>query len=231
MDETMIALDRIVSSVTPQSPARGYGCGGGCACPRCRTPRFDPFDGMEAARKRRAKPARAPGRPARGGTTARAARVPELRNWRGWSPAVTLAQIRAAQAQARAGKPITDPVMRRMLAKGGQVYRLTRAKLDRDRALTIGATLRTGDIATRVNQHYANPKRGDRDVWQAIHNLPPDQIYVQAGIIADRDRHNRRTKLYENWLQVRERPLIYKRDTITFEEAEAGRSRGCACGR
>ena len=236
MDETMIALDRIASMMTPQSK--------GCGCARCRAARFDEFEGfeesegfeefeefegfdaMEAARRRkaRAKPPRARGRVARGGTTARAtARQRELRTFKGWTPAVTLAQIQAAQKQARAGKTVTDPVMRRMLAKGGQVYRVTRAGIDRDRALTIGATMRTGTIADRIDQHHTSAKRGDKQVWQAIHNLHPGQIYVQAGIITDRDRHNRRTKLYENLLQVRERPLLYNRDTTTFEEAAARR--------
>ena len=121
--------------------------------------------------------------------------------------------------------------MRRMLAKGGQVYRISRAGVDRDRALTIGATLSTGTIANRVGQHHISKKRGDDKVWDAIHALPPDQIYVQAGVINARDRHNRRTKFFENWLQVREKPLIYNRDTTTFDEAaQSRRQRSCGCG-
>ena len=243
MNRMTSLLDRIAAASVPRGS--GCGCSGmGCTCHRCRAPaKPSAFDGWDEAPARHHAPPRARGRAARGATSGHVVRGAELRNWHGWSPPVTLAQIQAAQAQQRNRQPITDPLMRRMLARGGQVYRITRAGIDRDRALTIGATLRTGSIAERIGQHRSNdpaspvpvPGRdADPQVWRAIRNLPASRIYVQAGLISDRDRHNRRTKFYENWLQVRERPLIYNRDTTSFEEADWpprrwGRAHGSAC--
>lgn len=220
MDETGPILDRIALSAMPPRAGRsscGCGCGGRCGCGG---------GSSEAAPARRR-------RPAAGATRARPAAVPELRAWQGWSRPVTLAEIRQAQADRRAGRPVSDPVLRQMLATGGQVYRVTRAGVDRGRPLTIGMTRRTGSIAGRVVQHHAsNPATGgsgDRQVYQAIHNLPPGQVYVQAGRINVRDRHNRRIKFFENWLQLRERPLIYNPDSTSFDEATRAQAHHAFC--
>lgn len=216
MDETAALLDRLaMNAAMPPRSAQTCPCG----CGRRRSCSSG-FDEAVPLRRRRAAP---------GATSRRAAAVnPELRAWQGWSRPVSLAEIQRAQADQRQGRAVTDPVLRQMIASGGQVYRITRAGIDRGRPLTIGMTRRTGTIATRVTQHHAGPG-GDRQVQQAIRNLSPGQVYVQAGRINARDRHNRRIKMFENWLQLRERPLIYNPDSTSFDEVARSRHHGSSC--
>lgn len=111
------------------------------------------------------------------------------------------------------------PELAPFFVRGNQVYRITRAGIDRDRPLSIGMTKSRNSIADRVIQHHSSATKGDRPVHLAIRNLQPGQILVQAAQLARRDMHPRRTRLYEGWLQDRERPLLYNRDSTTFDEA------------
>jgi hypothetical protein len=179
------------------------GSGGGCGCATCR--RRD-----EAAAARRAT---------RAGTGGRA-----LPGWRGWTPPVALRDIAAARAAARRGAPV-PPRLRPFLATGRpQVYRITRAGIDRARPLTIGMTDRRA-VADRLADHYRRPHRADPQVHRALRNLQPGQILVQVGRLAGRNMTVRRAHGYEIWLQDRERPLILNPDTRTFETAAPSRRR------
>lgn len=172
----------------------GCGCGG-----------TDSFD--EATRRRPARPARSQTSPRAGGN--------QLPLWRGWTPPVTLRAI--IEARARGG--VMPPDLAPFFVPGNQVYRITRAGIDRDRPLSIGMTKNRNSIADRVLQHRRSGTNGDRPVHLAIRNLQPGQILVQAARLWRRDMHPRRTRLYEGWLQDRERPLLYNRDSTTFDEA------------
>lgn len=166
---------------------------GGCGCSACRA---------EASVARRAT---------RAGTGGHA-----MPAWKGWSMPVTLAQIRQAQTDARAGKPVALR-LRPFLSTGDpHIYRITRAGIDRDRPLTIGMTQDTRSIAQRVGEHR-NSARGDPQVRKAIARLGPGQILVQAGQLRGHP-DIRQTHGYEIWLQGRERPRIYEPDTRTFDE-------------
>ncbi|WP_027061454.1 hypothetical protein [Mesorhizobium loti] len=174
----------------------GCGCGGDAA-----------FD--EAAVRR------AP-RPARRQTSARA-RGTQLPGWRGWTPPVSLAAIDAARAAAGRGQAV-DPLLRPFLVPGSQVYRITRAGIDRNRPLSIGMTKANNSIAQRIAEHHHQPSRADPKVYAAIHNLQPGQILVQAARLTRQGMHPRRARNYEGWLQDRERPLLYDPNSTTFDE-------------
>jgi hypothetical protein len=180
-------------------PSCGCGCGGGCG-----EASFD-----ETA-VRRARPARRP-------TTARAAGS-QLPGWRGWTAPVSLAAIDAARAAASRGEPV-DSLLRLFLATGPQVYRITRAGIDRNRPLSIGMTKANSSIAQRIIEHYRQPSRADPRVNAAIRNLQPGQVLVQAARLTRQGMHPRRARNYEGWLQDRERPLLYDPNSTTFDEA------------
>lgn len=179
------------------------GCGCGCG--------GDAAFGEAAVRRGRAP------RPARGQTSARA-RGSQLPGWRGWTPPVSLAAIDAARAASGRGQAV-DPLLRPFLAPGPQVYRITRAGIDRDRPLSIGMTKGTNSIAQRIIEHYRQPSRADPRVNTAIRNLQPGQVLVQAARLTRQAMHPRRARNYEGWLQDRERPLLYDPNSTTFDEA------------
>jgi hypothetical protein len=126
---------------------------------------------------------------------------------------VTLQEIIAAR------KPggVTTPRLAPFFARGNQVYRISRAGIDRARALSIGSTKNHKSIAQRVIEHYRG-KGGDPKVFAKIGGLKEHRVLVQAAILYRRDMHPRRTRLYEGWLQDRERPQLYQRNSTTFDE-------------
>lgn len=178
---------------------------GGCGCARCAA--------AEAGRRRRAP------RAARSQTSPRSV-GPQLPAWRGWTPPVRLNEIMQARATAARGGAVPAR-LRPFIAAGPQVYRLTRAGIDRNRPLNIGMTGNRNSIGERIIQHYRQPSRADPQVHAAIRNLQPGQILVQAARLAG-PMHPRRASNYEGWLQDRERPLLYNPDTTTFESAPGG---------
>jgi hypothetical protein len=139
----------------------------------------------------------------------------QLPGWRGWSAPVRLSDLVAARdagpssQAARAAAPFLD--------RGSRVYRITRLGIDRDRALNIGMT-RSQSILERMLQHFRGPG-GDQAVHTAIRNMPIGRILVQAANLTRQGMHPRRAKLYENWLQDRERPILYNANTTSFEHA------------
>jgi hypothetical protein len=146
------------------------------------------------------------------------ARGSQLPGWRGWTPPVSLAAIDAARTAASRGGQV-DALLRPFLAPGPQVYRITRAGIDRNRPLSIGMTKGTNSIAQRIIEHYRQPSRADPRVNAAIRNLQPGQILVQAARLTRQAMHPRRARNYEGWLQDRERPLLYDPNSTTFDEA------------
>jgi hypothetical protein len=154
-------------------------------------------------------------RPARRQTSARAPGS-QLPGWRGWTPPVSLAAIDAARAAASRGARV-DPLLRPFLATGPQVYRITRAGIDRNRPLSIGMTKANSSIAQRIIEHHRQPSRADPRVHAAIRNLQPGQVLVQAARLTRQGMHPRRARNYEGWLQDRERPLLYDPNSTTFE--------------
>ena len=115
------------------------------------------------------------------------------------------------------------PALRPFLAPGPQVYRISRAGVDRDRPLNIGVTKGGNSIAQRLGEIYRQPRRGDPPVHRAIRNLQPGQILVQAARLLRRELHPRRARNYAGWLQDRERPLLRDPDSVTFDEAGTAR--------
>ncbi len=200
-------LDAFVSRILPPVGGR---CASGCTCRNCRSEqcRCASCSGIETA------PVRNP-RAARGQTSPRAAGS-QLPGWQGWSAPVRLSDIVAGRdagpnsTQARA--------LSSFIARGSRVYRITRFGIDRDRALSIGMT-RSQSIVERMMQHYAG-RGGDPAVHAAIRNLPQSRILVQAANLTRQGMHPRRAKLYENWLQDRERPILYNANTTSFENAD-----------
>jgi len=190
-------LDEIARAASPR--ARGRGCGCGCGCTAC--------SGADEAA------------PARRQTSPRA-RGAQLPAWRGWSPPVSLRDIDAARAAPAARVPAH---LRPFLSAGPQVYRISRAGIDRDRPLAIGMTKSSNSIADRLREHYRQPSRGDPRVHVALRNLPAGAILVQAAKLLRGGMHPRRARNYEGWLQDRERPLLYDPDSTTFDEAGAAR--------
>lgn len=193
-------LDAIVA----HEIARRTGAGCGCACARCRQIRAG--SALEAVPARRA--------------TRRGSGRRVLPAWGGWSPAVTLRDINQAQAAAAAGQTV-GAALRPYLATGRpQIYRISRAGIDRDRPLSIGMTETRRSVGQRLREHYRQPSRGDPAVHRAIRNLQPGQILVQVarlgGAMSIRRAHG-----YEIWLQDRERPLIFDPTSRTFDEAGA----------
>jgi hypothetical protein len=182
-------------------------CGGACGCAQCQ--------GKEAARRRAPRAARRQTSPRAVGS--------QLPGWRGWTPPVRLSEIMQARTTAARGGPVPAH-LRPFVAGGPQVYRLTRAGIDRNRPLNIGMTGNTNSIADRITQHHRQPSRADPQVHAAIRNLQPGQILVQAARLAGR-LHPRRASNYEGWLQDRERPLLYNPDTTTFESGDTRRIR------
>jgi hypothetical protein len=136
---------------------------------------------------------------------------PQLPLWRGWSPAARLADIVTAWETKQ-----VPPGLARFFVRGNQVYRISRA--GSAQALSIGMTKGQKTIAQRVYEHAKQRKRGDWRVFDAIQKLPLDQWRVQAAILDPQDMHPRRTRLYEGWLQDRERPMLYQRNSTTFDE-------------
>ena len=174
-----------------------------CGCAACRADALD-----EAPQRPRA---------ARRQTSARAA-GPQLPGWGGWSKPVSLKQIEQARAAHRRGEKVA-PELLPFVKDGPQVYRITRAGIDRDRPLSIGMTKGNHSIGDRVHEHFAQPSRADKKVHDSIKNLQPGQILVQAGDLTRQGMHARRARNYEGWLQDRERPLLYDPNSTTFDEA------------
>jgi hypothetical protein len=219
-------LDALVDEAAQMVPHRRL-----CGCARCRQQQG--FRAVEVRRRHfpsggcgcgcggdasfdEATVRRAP-RPARRQTSVRA-RGSQLPGWRGWTPPVSLAAIDAARtAASRSGQ--VDALLRPFLAPGPQVYRITRAGIDRNRPLSIGMTKGTNSIAQRIIEHYRQPSRADPRVNAAIRNLQPGQILVQAARLTRQAMHPRRARNYEGWLQDRERPLLYDPNSTTFDEA------------
>jgi hypothetical protein len=202
-------LDRLADQATPRQRGRRQGpgrseCGCGCGCASCGS-----GSGDEAGRRT--------SRAARRQTSPRA-RGAQLPAWRGWTAPVSLRDIEIARDSQRAGRP-PPPHVRPFLQPGPQVYRLTRAGIDRGRPLAIGITKNSKSIADRVREHHRQPSRGDPPVHAAIRNLRPGQILVQAALLDRQGMHPRRARTYEGWLQDREPPLLYNRNSTTFEEA------------
>lgn len=175
------------------------GCG--CGCADCRAD--------ESARPARRQ-------------TSPGARGPQLPAWRGWTAPVSLRQIDEARAAQRQGRPV-PPALRPFVAQGAQVYRISRAGIDRDRPLSIGMTKSGSSIGQRIGEHYRQPSRADPPVHRAIRNLQPGQILVQAARLTRQNMHPRRARTYEGWLQDRERPLLYDPNSTTFDEAGTAR--------
>ena len=189
-----------------QRVARTSGCGCGCGG----------SEGDDESATRRAA------RPARRQTSARA-RGAQLPGWQGWSRPVTLRAITGARAAARQGQPVPLE-LRPFLSPGPQVYRISRAGIDRSRPLSIGMTKANNSIAQRLTEHYRQPSRADARVHAAIRNLHSGQILVQAARLTRQGMHPRRARLYEGWLQDRERPLLYDPNSTTFDERAVLRS-------
>jgi hypothetical protein len=143
--------------------------------------------------------------------------------WRGWTAPASLRRIDAARAAGRRGQKV-PAALRPFLAAGPQVYRLSRAGMDRDRPLDIGTTRGGNSIAQRIAEHYRQPGRGDPPVHRAIRNLQPGQIMVQAAKLTRAGMHPRRVRTYARWLRDRERPLLYDPEGPTFDDAGAARS-------
>ena len=177
----------------------GTGCGSGCGCGCVSCGGENEAAGLRATRTQ---------------TSARAADA-QLPEWRGWTTPVRLSDLIAARdagPNSRAARGL-----RVFLAPGARVYRITRARIDIDRPLNIGVTI-SKSILQRMLQHHRG-NGGDPAVTAAIRNLPASDVLVQAGRLVRQGIHPRRARSYENWLQDRERPLLYRPDTTTFEHA------------
>ncbi|HEY0413254.1 MAG TPA: hypothetical protein VGD66_08930 [Allosphingosinicella sp.] len=133
----------------------------------------------------------------------RAAAAPPA-GWTGWSRPVSLARIAAMRAAARHGWPL-PAAARPLFAVGPQLYRISRAGIDRDRPLSIGRTCADSSIAARIACLYRRPGPGDAPVHRAIRNLPSGRIFVQT---AGRGLPRGRVERYRIWLQASERPLL-----------------------
>lgn len=201
-------LDRIVTSeIARAGSARcrcggacGGSCGSGCGCRKCRGLGAD-----EATA-------------ARGGTRARTGGT-ALPGWRGWGPPVPLSRLIEPGGHRVASVPPPELAAFFRTGRPG-VYRITRDGIDRARPLYIGMVELNNSIAERVRQHFRTAA-GDPRVQQAIQHLPPGRILVQparlSGVSTPAAGH-----VYEGWLSMRERPLIYDPTTRTFEEAGDG---------
>jgi hypothetical protein len=136
---------------------------------------------------------------------------PQLPLWRGWSAPAKLKDV--VDAWEKNQRP---PHLARFFVGGNQVYRIS--QMGKGRAITIGMTKANNTIAQRVYEHTKDRNRGDQRVYRALKRRPLDQILVQAAILHPQDMHPRRTRLYEGWLQDRERPTLYQRNSTTFDE-------------
>ena len=147
-------------------------------------------------------------------------RQPPTDAWGGWSPAVSLAQLRQAQGAASAsGQPAGGGLGAFLTSGQPRLYRILRVGIDRDRPLSIGMTGSRRSVAERIWEHYRRPDRGDLAVHAAIRNLQPAQILVQIGR-ARGPITVPRAQGYQAWLRERERPLVDPQ-TRTFETASA----------
>jgi len=186
----MTPLDRVIDR---EIARLSHHTASGCGCAACRA---------EAA-------------PARGATRADAGGQ-VLPAWGGWTMPATLAQIRQAQQDDRAGRPVPLRLRPFVSIDEPHIYRITRAGIDRERPLTIGMTHHNRSIAQRVGEHFGSA-RGDPKVRAALAKLGPGQILVQAARLRGHP-DIRQTHGYEIWLQGRERPRLYEPDTRTFEQ-------------
>lgn len=193
-------LDRIVTREIARTRARSCGSACGCGCARCSGGRPVAADEAMAARSAT--------RASTGGSA--------LPLWRGWTPPVPLSVlIDPGGRRIASGRPAElAPFFR---TGRPAIYRITRAGIDRARPLYIGMVELNVPIAERVRQHFRT-SRGDPRVRQAIQNLQPGQVLVQAarlaGALTVANAH-----VYEGWLASRERPLIYDSSKRTFDEA------------
>jgi hypothetical protein len=188
------ALEAIVA----HEIARGTGSSCGCGCARCGG------YSLEAAA------------PARGGTRSTGGRG-AMPRWGGWSRPVTLTQLREWQKTGGKGAPAA---LRRMLRTGQpQVYRITRAGLDRARPLNIGMVERRKSVADRLDQHSGRTSKGQKQVLKALSKVNPDDVLVQVAQLRGRPSVSL-AHVYEGWVQDQERPRIYSRDTRFFDEAD-----------
>lgn len=197
-------LDRIVTREIARAQRTGWGsrCGGryGCGCARCSGGRRAAADEAAAAR----------------GATRAGTGGSALPLWRGWTPPVPLSLLIDPGGHRIASDWPTElaPFFR---TGRPAIYRITRAGIDRARPLYIGMVELNVPVAERVRRHFRT-SRGDPRVRQAIQNLQPGQILVQAaqlgGVFTVANAH-----VYEGWLAARERPLIYNSSKRTFDEA------------
>lgn len=135
-----------------------------------------------------------------------------LDHFQGWTAPVSLAALR----QARGG-PI-PAALRPFFATGRpNLYRLTRAGIDRARPLTIGMTRTQKPIFQRIHEHKYTAQ-GDPRVQAALARIPEGAILVQAGILRGPDLSVSLAHVYEGLLQARERPQLKDPSTTTFED-------------
>ncbi|MBX9881023.1 MAG: hypothetical protein K2X73_03530 [Sphingomonas sp.] len=135
-----------------------------------------------------------------------------LDHFQGWTAPVSLAALR----QARGG-PI-PAALRPFFATGRpNLYRLTRAGIDRARPLTIGMTRTQKPIFQRIHEHKYTAQ-GDPRVRAALARIPEGAILVQAGILRGPDLSVSLAHVYEGLLQARERPQLKDPSTTTFED-------------
>ena len=170
-----------------------------------------------APRPARSGPRQQPPPPA-GNQTPASAVGPQLPAWRGWSGVVTLQELIDAVYDMQQRRPVR-PFLAPFLVRRPNVYRISRAGVDRRNPLTIGLTKNSNSVANRVIEHFRQ-QRGDPRVRGYISGLHPRNVLVQMGLF-DR-RHSlppRAAKAYEIWLQMRERPVIYNPNSTSFDEA------------
>ncbi len=135
---------------------------------------------------------------------------PQLPLWQGWSTPKSLQRVVEAWTTKRTAG------LEEFFVPGNQVYRIS--EVGKPRPISIGMTKGWKTIAQRVFEHATDPKKGDPRVYRAIKRRPMEQLRVQAANLKRVDMHPRRTRLYEGWLQDRERPTLYNRNSTTFDE-------------
>ena len=195
-------LDRLIAQeIVRFESAKGAGR---CSCARCLA---GPLNWAEAPRPR---PAPGATRSGTGGSA--------LPRWRGWTGTVTLGELNQAWTdRIRRRTPIPRTLAPFFRTGTPNLYRITRAGIDRNRPLTIGMTERNKSIRQRVHEHHGT-QAGDPNVKAKLASFDERRILVQAGLLSGRP-DIRQAHGYEIWLQGRERPLIYQPDTRPFDEA------------